>query len=106
MNMNIGIDWTGDSLTFEILHRNVEVLYEEGLMPLPHGDVYGDALGWEEEEGGPTGDAQPSPQLHIGVVAHRMPDIVPEDTVVSGQYKPQLSRKHQIQGSEVQIDKF
>ncbi len=45
MNMNIGIDRTGDSLTFEILHRNVEVLGEEGLMPLPHGDVYGYALG-------------------------------------------------------------
>ncbi len=48
MNMNIGKDWTpppGDSFTFEILHCNVEVLGEEGLMTLPHGDVYGYALG-------------------------------------------------------------
>ncbi len=34
-----------DFITFEELHCNVEVLGEEGLMALPHGDVYGDAMG-------------------------------------------------------------
>ncbi len=86
MNMNKGIDCghrpPGDFITFEELHCNVEVLGEEGLMALPHGDVYGYALGWEQEQGGPAGHAQTSPQLHVGVVAHRMPNIVPEDTVV------------------------
>jgi hypothetical protein len=49
MNMNKGIDCghrpPGDFITFEELHCNVEVLGEEGLMALPHGDVYGYALG-------------------------------------------------------------
>lgn len=65
------------SATFEVVHGRADVFCKEGPVSLAHEDVDGCAVTWREnEEGGPTRDPHPGPQLHRRVIAHRMVNIV------------------------------